>query len=92
MNIDIQSLLITYLVLVLVILVALVIVSHLVAKAARMKNRSYGSFFWMCLLIGPLIPAIIVATLPFNLDDPRHPRNKFRVEPAFVAPSNSPSE
>ena len=73
----IQAILTTYLIFVVVLIVILFVVAHFIAKAARMKNRSYGSFYWISLLAGPLIAGIIVATLPFNLDDPRHPKNKF---------------
>lgn len=73
----VQQLLTAYLIVVVIAFVLLFVFAHLVAKAARMKNRSYASFYWISLAIGPLIPAIIVATLPFNLDDPRHPRNRY---------------
>ena len=54
------------------------IIGHLVGKAARMKNRSYASFYWLTLILGWHTTALIVAILPFNLDDPRHPINKAR--------------
>jgi hypothetical protein len=41
-----------------------------------MKNRSYASFFWLSILTSPLLTGLIVAILPFNADDPRHPKNK----------------
>jgi hypothetical protein len=47
--------------------------THLVAKAARMKNRSYLSFWWLSLFLGPWLMALIVAVLPFNEYDPRSP-------------------
>jgi hypothetical protein len=47
---------------------------HLVAKAARMKNRSYGSFYWLGLVFNPAITALIIAALPFNSNDPRSPK------------------
>lgn len=53
-----------------------IIVALLVAGAARRKERSFGSFFWLSLLMGALIPALVVAALPFPADDPRHPRNR----------------
>lgn len=57
--------------------IALVLVAaHFVARAARMKNRSYASFFWLSLLTSPIITGFVVAVLPFNVDDPRHPKNK----------------
>jgi len=46
---------------------------HLVAKAARMKNRSYQSFWWLSLFLGPWLMALIVAVLPFNEYDSRSP-------------------
>jgi hypothetical protein len=64
---------------ILVVLVALAVVliaAHFVARAARMKNRSYASFFWLSLLTSPIITGFVVAVLPFNVDDPRHPKNK----------------
>lgn len=57
-------------------LAILIIASHFVARAARMKNRSYGSFFWLSILTSPIITGFVVAVLPFNVDDPRHPKNK----------------
>jgi hypothetical protein len=50
--------------------------SLLVASAARRKDRSFGSFFWLSLLLGVLIPALVVAALPFRDDDPRHPSTR----------------
>jgi hypothetical protein len=72
----IQELLTAYLIVLLVGVVLYFVFAHLVAKAARRKGRSYGSFYWISLAVGPMIPAIIVATLPFDLDDPKHPRNR----------------
>lgn len=75
----VQQIMTAYLIVLLIAIVLIFVFAHLVAKAARMKNRSYASFYWISLAVGPLIPAIIVATLPFNLDDPRHPRNRFGI-------------
>jgi len=61
---------------VLVSLAIVVIAAHFVARAARMKNRSYASFFWLSILTSPIITGFVVAVLPFNIDDPRHPKNK----------------
>lgn len=47
--------------------------THLVAKAARMKNRSYLSFWWLALFFSPLLIGAVVAVLPFNDYDPRNP-------------------
>jgi ABC-type iron transport system FetAB permease component len=60
----------------LLVLALLIVASHFVARAARMKNRSYASFFWLSILISPLTTGLVVAILPFNADDPRHPKNK----------------
>jgi hypothetical protein len=46
---------------------------HLVAKAARMKNRSYKSFYWLSFVFRAAIMWLIVASLPFNPYDPRSP-------------------
>jgi len=62
------------------------VIGHLVAKAARMKNRSYASFYWLTLILGWHTTALIVAILPFNLDDPRHPINKAQNAPAHPQP------
>ena len=61
---------------ILVTLAILAICSHFVARAARMKNRSYASFFWLSILTSPILTGLVVAILPFNADDPRHPKNK----------------
>lgn len=55
-----------------------VLVSLLVAAAARRKDRSFGAFFWLSLFLGVLIPALVVAALPFREDDPRRPSNRGR--------------
>jgi ABC-type Fe3+ transport system permease subunit len=52
-------------------------IAMLVAGAASRKDRSWGSFFWLAFVMGPLIPALVIAALPFREDDPRHPaRNR----------------
>ena len=83
MAIDYQQLVQQYILLILISyalgLVILFITANLVAKAARMKNRSYASFYWLTLVFGPWIVGGVVAALPFNLDDPRHPINKGKV-------------
>jgi hypothetical protein len=53
-----------------------ILASLLVATAARRKDRSFGSFFWLSLLLGVLIPALVVAALPFRDDDPKKPSNR----------------
>jgi hypothetical protein len=59
-----------------IILAIDVFASLLVASAARRKDRSFGAFFWLSLLLGVLIPALVVAALPFRDDDSRKPSNK----------------
>ncbi len=39
------------------------VLSPLVGLAASKKGRSFWAFFWVSLLVGVLIPAIIVATM-----------------------------
>ena len=56
-----------------------------IASAARRKNRSFGAFFWLSLLMSPIITGLVVAALPFDDADPRHPKNKAR---AYAAPAN----
>jgi hypothetical protein len=51
-------------------------IAILVAGAAGRKDRSWGSFFWLAFLMGPIIPALVVAALPFRPDDPRHPASR----------------
>ena len=85
----VQQIMTAYLVVLLIAIILIFVFAHLVAKAARMKNRSYASFYWICLAIGPIIPAIIVATLPFNLDDPRHPRNRAQIMPQQSADTSA---
>jgi hypothetical protein len=63
-------------ILLVLILVVVIVVAHLIGKAAVKKNRSYGSFFALSLLLSPLITGLVVAALPFEDDDPRHPKNK----------------
>lgn len=53
-----------------------ILIAFLVAAAARRKDRSFGAFFWLSLLMGALLPALVVAALPFSVNDPRHPSNR----------------
>ena len=62
--------------LILLVLAAVVVVSHFIGKAAERKHRSYGAFFVLSILLSPLITALVVAALPFDANDPRHPKNK----------------
>ncbi|MEV8253044.1 hypothetical protein AB0O95_03665 [Rhodoglobus sp. NPDC076762] len=52
------------------------VISFLVASAAKRKDRSFGAFFWLSFALGFLIPALVVAALPFRDDDPNRPSNK----------------
>lgn len=65
-------------VLILLGLVAVVIAAHFIGKAAQRKERSYGSFFALSILLSPLITALVVAALPFTADDSRNPRNRVK--------------
>ena len=58
------------------IFVVNVLVALLVGGAAKRKDRSFGSFFWLSFAIGFIIPALVVAALPFRDDDPNRPGNK----------------
>jgi hypothetical protein len=59
-----------------------ILIALLIAGAAQRKDRSYASFFWLTFilglmaLVGVLIPALVVASLPFRQDDPRNPANR----------------
>lgn len=66
----------TFGVFILLALLAAVVVGHFIGKAAERKDRSYAAFFVLSILLSPLITALVVAALPFNSDDPNHPRNK----------------
>lgn len=55
------------------------------ASAAFRKNRSYNSFFWVSLLIGPLLPALIIAVLPFDSSDPKSPQYIRESNPVLAA-------
>ena len=51
-----------------------VLISVLIGYAAKRKDRSFWSFFILSVLMGAVIPALVVAALPFRIDDPRRPR------------------
>ena len=38
--------------------------SHKIAKSAARKGRNYKSFFWLSLLVSPILMGIIVAVIP----------------------------
>jgi NADH:ubiquinone oxidoreductase subunit 3 (subunit A) len=58
------------------LLVLDIVISLLVGSAAKRKGRSFGAFFWLALFMGILLPALVVAALPFSENDPRHPNNR----------------
>jgi len=58
------------------ILLLNLLIAFLVASAAKRKDRSFGSFFWLSLFMGSIIPALVVAALPFRDDDPNRPSNR----------------
>lgn len=60
----------------LVLIAATVVIGHFIGKAAARKNRSYGAFFALSILLSPLITGLVVAALPFDESDPKHPKNK----------------
>jgi len=47
----------------LIVLVIWFWVSHVIAKAAARRGRSYWAFWWLSVLISPIITGIIVATI-----------------------------
>jgi hypothetical protein len=51
------------------------LIAFLVGNAARSKDRSFASFFWLSFFMGFFLPALVVAALPFRADDPRRPEN-----------------
>lgn len=61
--------------LLLFIIVFNILVGVLVANAARRKNRSWSSFFWLTMIFGWPITSLVVATIPFNDYDPKNPMN-----------------
>jgi hypothetical protein len=46
------------------LIIAWLVVSYFVGRAAEKKNRSFASFFLIALLVSPILGAIIVAALP----------------------------
>lgn len=62
-----------FLILILGLVVFEITLVHIVAKAARMKNRSYRSFFWLSFTFSAPLVALVVASLPFNKYDKRSP-------------------
>lgn len=53
-----------------------IVIAVLIGSAARRKDRSFWSFFWLTLLITPVITGLVVAAIPFRPEDVRHPANK----------------
>lgn len=60
----------------LLIIAVSVLIGHFIGKAAARKNRSYGAFFALSILLSPLITGLVVAALPFDESDPNHPKIK----------------
>ena len=56
-------------------------VSQKIGQAAFRKGRSYKSFFWLSLLVSPILMGIILAALPFDPQDPRSPQGIFASNP-----------
>ncbi|MEY4559082.1 MAG: hypothetical protein RLZ82_97 [Actinomycetota bacterium] len=73
---DLQQIANTYAVWVAVLIVVHVICAPFIATAARRKNRSFGSFLVLAILLGPLITGLEVAKLPFDDNDEQAPQNK----------------
>ena len=48
-----------------------ILISVLVGLAARRKDRSFFSFFILSVLMGVLLPALVVAAIPFRPEDRR---------------------
>ena len=74
----------------LVIVAIWVLCGLLVGGAAARKNRSRQSFFWLTILLSPILTGLIVASLPFTDSDPRHPANKDRAKPQAVGAEAQP--
>ena len=56
-----------------------------IAQAAFRKRRSYRSFFWLSLLVSPVISGFIVAAMPFDPQDPRSPEQIRANNPTMTA-------
>jgi hypothetical protein len=50
----------------LIVLVIWIWLSHAIGKAAERRGRAYWGFFWLSLLVSPIIMGIIVAALPYD--------------------------
>lgn len=57
-------------------------ISDLIATRAEQKGRSWLAFYWITVLLSPIISIIIVATLPPKHDssDPKHPSKPDQIE------------
>ena len=53
-----------------------IISAPFVAKAARRKHRSFASFLFLSLVIGPIPTGLAIATIPFADNDMNAPQNK----------------
>jgi hypothetical protein len=67
---------ILYLLLLVISIVIYFVAASMVGTAARRKDRSFASFFWLSVVLGVALPALVIAALPFREDDPRHPNAK----------------
>jgi hypothetical protein len=74
----------------LLILAIWVLGGLLVGAVAARKNRSRQSFFWLTLLLSPILTGLIVATLPFDESDPRSPKNKYWSKDANATVGSAP--
>jgi predicted MFS family arabinose efflux permease len=74
--IDLQQLSNFYSTILAITIIAHVVSAPFIAYLARLKNRSFRSFFVLTLVLGPITMGLIVAILPFSEDDPRNPKNR----------------
>jgi hypothetical protein len=79
--IDLQQLSNFYSTILAITIIAHVVSAPFIAYFARLKNRSFRSFFVLTLVLGPITMGLIVATLPFSKEDPRAPVNKAPFSP-----------
>jgi len=75
--------LVGYIVVGVIALVLHIWLSHVIAKAAERRNRSYWAFFWLSFFVSWIIMGIIVATLPSPSNGP---------EGVAPGPSQSPRD
>jgi ABC-type molybdate transport system permease subunit len=73
---DFQQIANSYALWVSALIIVHVICAPFIAKAARRKNRSFGSFLFLALVLGPVITGLEVSKLPFSDEDPAAPQNQ----------------